>query len=278
MRPDKKPAIFLVDNGSLRPAATWSLRTLAANVTQAAGVRVEPVSLLHSHKVDPAKLGDQPAEILEPAIQSRAQQGVRHFLILPLFFGPSKALTDYIPKVVARLAVDFPSLSIRIAPSLIYDEDDYRLCAEMLGEFILDTAERKRLRKPKVTLVDHGSPVQAVTAVRNKLAQMLENNLAGEMECVRPSSMERRPEPDYAFNEPLLENLLREPDFATGEIIVSMLFLQPGRHAGPGGDVQTICKEAAGNPAHFRTHVTPLIGQHPKLIHLLKRRLEAALA
>ena len=51
------PLTFLVDNGSLEPAATLGLRSLAAQLTSVLGTSVEPVSLLHSSGIEP----DRPA-------------------------------------------------------------------------------------------------------------------------------------------------------------------------------------------------------------------------
>ncbi|WP_353057295.1 hypothetical protein [Salinicola sp. JS01] len=46
--------ILLVDNGSLRPAATLNLRRLAAALSQVSGEAVEAASLLHSFKIPPS--------------------------------------------------------------------------------------------------------------------------------------------------------------------------------------------------------------------------------
>ena len=52
--------------------------------------------------------------------------------------------------------------------------------------------------------------------------------------AVEASSMERREGTEYDFNEPLLENLLGSEGFEK-DVVLSMLFISPGRHAGPGG-------------------------------------------
>ena len=57
--------------------------------------------------------------------------------------------------------------------------------------------------------------------------------------------MERRPDPQYDFNEPALSRLLRTPPFSNGNVIVGLLFVSPGKHAEAGtGDVATIIAEA----------------------------------
>ena len=43
---------------------------------------------------------------------------------------------------------------------------------------------------------------------KENLANQLRGILSDEVSSVEPSSMESRPEPEYKFNEPLLENLL----------------------------------------------------------------------
>lgn len=90
-------------------------------------------------------------------------------------------------------------------------------------------------RRPTVVLVDHGSPIPEVAAVRNYLAGQLSALLAEEAERVTFASMERRDGDEYRFNEPLLETLLAAPELAGREVVLAMLFLSPGRHAGEGG-------------------------------------------
>ena len=56
--------------------------------------------------------------------------------------------------------------------------------------------------------------------------------------------MERREGRDYDFNGALLADRLEGVE---GQVVLGMAFLQPGRHAGPGGDVAEICAEAASS-------------------------------
>ena len=87
---------LLVDNGSKRAEATLSLRRIAAAVTAAVGHPVEPVSLLHSSAIDAGELDGVTAEIFEPYVYRRAaEEGLRRFMVLPLFFGPSGAIDGY---------------------------------------------------------------------------------------------------------------------------------------------------------------------------------------
>ncbi len=87
-----KPAdrIVLLDNGSLQPAASLSLRRLAGELGQRLGRRVDAVSLLHSSKIDAERLGGEPAETWRRYLKAALASGVERALVVPLFFGPSR--------------------------------------------------------------------------------------------------------------------------------------------------------------------------------------------
>lgn len=253
--------ILLVDNGSLRPEATLELRRLSAEVAQLLGQPVHPVSVLHSHKIDPALLDGQPAVIFEQAVQLAKTDGIDELLVLPLFIGPSRAITEYLPQVFADAQPGAMKLTIR--PTL-YGEDGAELL-DILADQILHTPGDAD--KDTILLCDHGSPIIEVTRVRDALAR----DLSAEMD-IPPSrliacSMERREGPEYAFNEPLLATALQR---APGDVIILMLFLLPGRHAGPDGDVATIAKEHAKPGGQVR--MSPLLAKHPSMSQLIAKR------
>jgi sirohydrochlorin ferrochelatase len=106
------------------------------------------------------------------------------------------------------------------------------------------------------------------------MADALKGYLGDTVLDVAASSMERREGTAYDFNEPLLERLLDRSGWDCGDVVVSMMFLSPGRHAGPGGDVDRICKSAELRHPGLRTHMTGLVGDHPDVVALLKRRLD----
>ncbi len=257
---------LLLDNGSLEPAATLALRGLAGKLGARIGQPVEPVSLLHSSGVSAEKLGGTPAEILEPALERRLAAGQNDFLVVPLFFGPSGALTDYLPKRLEHLRTKHPALTVKVAAPL-FQANDSRL-AQILAEQICAPGSASR----RVALVDHGSPAKAVTKVRNALAQQL-GVILGPKYAVVASSMERREGSDYDFCDPLLATLLRQPGWLAGDVIVALQFLLPGRHAGPTGDVAAICRDAeTASGGKLRTTMTSLVGEHPLLIDILADR------
>ena len=268
------PVFLLVDNGSLQPAATLRLRHLADALSRRTGRTVEPVSLLHSSAIPASELEGRPAEILEPTLRRRFAEGRRDFVIVPLFFGRSAALTDYIPERVRALSATLSGLSVRVAPPLVdvTDPVDPRLTS-ILRDLVHQTISARRLECPWVILVDHGSPQPAVGAVRDRVACDLAAALAGIAARVDAASMERREGAAYDFNEPLLAQALRRCD---GPGVVAPLFFSPGRHAGPDGDISQICREAEADHPGLKVHLAPLVGEHPGLVEILADRLHTA--
>jgi sirohydrochlorin ferrochelatase len=267
------PAILLVDNGSLEPAAILSLRAIAQRLAAALNRTVEPVSLLHSSAVPADQLGGTAAEILEPALERRLRAGMTDFLVVPLFFGPSGALTDYLPRRVAALREKFPQLRVRMAAPLVDPGDpaDQRLAA------IMEDRVRAVLAgsPAAVILVDHGSPQRAVAAARDHVATQLRALLGPAVRGVVAASMERRPGPEYAFADPLLAAAFDQPGFDTGSVVVALLFISPGRHAGGNGDVAQICAAARERHPGLHPVMTELVGSHPGLISILVDRVAA---
>ena len=276
--PIELPLVLLADNGSLEPAAILGLRTIAARLGESLNRRVVPISLLHSNAVPVDRLEGQPAELLADALAARLQAGESDFLVVPLFFGPSGTLTDFLPAQVAALKAKFPRLRVRVAPWLV----DVAAANDERMATILEENVRAKMAeasgRPAVILVDHGSPAQAVTAVREHLARQLQTRLGPAVRVVLAASMERRPEPEYDFNEPLLERAFARSGFDAGLVIVAMLFLSPGRHAGPEGDVARICAAAKQRHPGLRIVMTDLVGRHPGLIPILVDRVRAGLA
>lgn len=275
-RSNIKTTIMLVDNGSRRAEATLALRGLSSRLSERLGSRVYPVSLAHSSKVPPDALNGEPADTLEPFLMRQADDGAKHFLAVPLFFGPSRALTSLIPETVRRVNQGGRQIQVDVADSLCpLPEGEPRLAA------ILDRQIRQSIagfntpwpHAPSTILVDHGSPIPEVTAVRHWLAQRVESLSNGDYRVLE-AAMERRPGPEYAFNGPLLEEALEqiETEQARTRIIVAMQFIGPGRHAGPGGDVDRICQEARSRNPQLEITMSGLVGEDDALIEILADR------
>jgi hypothetical protein len=105
--------------------------------------------------------------------------------------------------------------------------------------------------------------------VRDFLGGQLRRRLGGE---VAVASMERRPEPEFAFAEPLLAGLLRDKNFGHGQVVLALQFLSPGRHAGPGGDIAEICAGAMRAQPGLRVVPTGLVGEDERLADVLAER------
>lgn len=265
--------IILMDNGSLEPSATFALRALAARMSEKLGLVVAPVSLLHSSKISAARLDGIPAETLEGFLRKLPADTESEVRIVPLFFGPSFALCDYLPTRLVSIGRHHPRLSVTVAPCL---------CGDTFGEEVvvgmLERSVRERLepagRPLPVVLVDHGTPSPAVTAVRDRLAMSLGDRLGDLVSGVLAASMERRDGDEFAFNDPLLESALRMPGYDRGEVIVALQFLFPGRHAGPGGDIARICAKAEAEAPGLICRMTRPLGEDEALVELLVRRAQ----
>jgi hypothetical protein len=277
-QPHKSPVCILFDNGSLQPNSTLSLRATARQLAVELGIEVRAVSLLHSSAVNPSELGGEPAQLLEPALaaflEENAAAGV---VVLPLFFGPSAALTDYVPERLAAMGMKFPRAKIRLARWLVDPSETDNRIAQALAEAARRVIKSENLVNPKVVLVDHGSPQRAVTAVRDFLGDQVRTLLTDAVADVAVASMEKRSGAEYAFNDPLLAQRLRTPPFDRGDVVVALQFLSPGRHAGPEGDVARICSEARREQLELCTFLTETIASDKRVIAVLANRYKQAL-
>jgi sirohydrochlorin ferrochelatase len=170
----------------------------------------------------------------------------------------------------------FPQARVRLAPCLVRPADGDLRLAEVLADQVRATARAHGWTRPKVVLVDHGSPQAAVAAVRDHLGRQLHAELGDEVEAVAVASMERRTGAAYDFNEPLLATVLSTPPFDRGEVVVALQFLSPGRHAGPGGDIAMICAAAEAKHPRLQTRMTSPIATDERLVELLAQRLGEA--
>ncbi|MGF1545703.1 MAG: sirohydrochlorin chelatase [Thiotrichales bacterium] len=265
---------LLIDNGSKRPAAVRNLRRIARALSERTGIAVDAVPLQHADLIPAAALDGEPARIFVDYMDAALADGCREFQILPLFFGASRALSAFIPEQIELLQARHGAFVWRVGEVLCpLPAGEPRLAAILYDNVFAATAERLD-GIDTVVLVDHGSPVARVTAVRNRLAELMRAYLPPTLpllECV----MERREGPDYDFNGPLLQDSLDALASAgtVTRVVLAMLFLSPGRHAGEGGDIADIAAAAMRSHPGFEVLVAPLVGEHPGLIELLAQRL-----
>lgn len=270
---------FLFDNGSFRPDATRALRVLAGRLETALGSPVRAVSLLHSTRISAAELDGVPAQLLEPALDAWLEENPKGTaLLLPLFFGPSGALVDYVPERMASLARKHPQGRMILADAMVRPDEPMDELVAILADRARAAAQAQGWERPKVVLCDHGTPLPSVTAVRDRLGAELAAMLAGEFAAVGVASMERREGDAYAFNEPLLARRLTETPFDSGNVVVLLQFLSPGRHAGPGGDIAEICAQVEATRPELHTTMSEPIADDARLVGLLVRRARQAWA
>jgi sirohydrochlorin ferrochelatase len=267
--------ILLCDNGSKVAEATLMLRKIAKNLSHKSGCKVDAVSLQHADSINPESLSNEPAQLLADYLAQQLKQGEKDFIILPLFFGKSRALTSFIPEQQRRLESQFGAFTIRIAEVLYPLPQGDPALAEILYDNIRRSMLRDKLEAGDFVLVDHGSPVPQVTEVRQRVASEL-NDLLGENNELLQAAMERREGKQYDFNGELLQDLLtRLASSGKKSAIVSLLFLLPGRHAGRGGDIEEICANVMHENPGFNVSITDLVGQHEGIVNLLNERLKA---
>lgn len=268
--------VLLVDNGSLEPASTLQLRRLAAGLAERVGSDVVPVSLAHSASVPPEALEGRPAELFEPALDRVLREAADEIVVVPLFVGPSHAIVRHVPAVIAEREKVFPGARIELA-SPLFIAGETRL-AQILADHVTDqfaslAPDGIRRARPRVAVVDHGSPSRPVTEVRDRVTAQLRFILDAQVTEVVACSMERRPGSEFKFNEPLLENLLLRDGWRDGPVIVALLFIAPGKHAGPEGDVaQIVARTRADDGEEVR--FTPVLGAHPLLVEILADRVK----
>ena len=268
---------LLVDNGSLRPEATLNLRRLATALGTRCGVPVAPVSLQHADRIPAADLEGHAADTLPAFLRRQRAAGVVDFVVVPLFFGNSRALTRFIPDTVAQLREETGEFRLEVGEVLYpLPQGEPRLAA-LLCDQVRRTAAAGGLPLEQVVLVDHGSPIPEVTAVRQGLAERMAQAL-GPGTGVEQAVMERREGSAYDFNGALLEECLRAMARTRPQqvVILAMLFFSPGRHAGPGGDIETICRRVMEEVPGFRVVPTALVGEHAGLVEILADRLRGA--
>jgi len=227
-------------------------------------------------------------------------------VVVPLFFGQSKTVTDFIPSALAALSAEYPKrVSITMANSLMGSNigkgksivvpdscvGDDALVAKAVGVKILKGLNSKNQHPfsntTKVVIMDHGSPSKCVTESRELLASQVNamlkldkdyENLDGN-DCqsllnVFTACMERRDGPKYDFNGDVLSTKItkladRFPDIE--HIVVGLMFLSGGRHAGKDGDIDTMVRAIEEVHPSISVYVTePLSGSPLLLSQIIK--------
>jgi len=288
------PAYALIDNGSLAPAAALNLRRVAAELAQLTGQAVTAVSWKHSDRIPADQLGGLPAWTIGPWIRHERARGVTDFRFIPFFISPQGAIGSALRQDLDALAAELGgsitfTLGLGAAiPTIVASRIEAVLAEQALGDrggarppgalsqraapaaanALAQLAAPTEAQALAVMVVDHGGPSAASAALRDRYAAEIAAQLGRP---VIAASMESPPGSEFAFNRPLLAEALAALAADVTEVVIAPLFLSPGRHAGPTGDLERIAA-AAARPGR-RIHFAELVGTHPLAVATLATAL-----
>lgn len=265
--------VALIDNGSLEPAAHVQLRAVAAALSTEVGVRVEAVSWKHSDRSDAgATAHASRIWTLAPFVTAQLAAGEREFVFVPFFISAQGAIGSALRRDLEDLQRNSSGFSFTFSDGLAARG----VIAGIVADNIRETIARHALHRPSIIVVDHGGPARASAILRDQLTAEVRQELGEMAHAVMAASLEGG---DHAHNRPLLEDLLHSPEHARGDVVIAPLFLAPGRHAGPRGDLANIADAAAARSAGaLRCRFTSLIGLHPRVVAALGAGLQDTLA
>ncbi len=254
--------VALIDNGSLEPAAHRNLRALAHALSLQTKVHVRAVSWKHSDRIADRDLDGTPAWTLAPFVRSLFALGQREFVFVPFFISAQGAIGSALRREIEHLRQDVGDFEFTFTEGLAAQG----VLPAIVAERIRTAVAPLKLEKPPVVVVDHGGPSLASAQVRDELTGEIRALLGRETGPIAAASME-------GVHGPLLVDQLARPPYNRGDVLVAPLFLSPGRHAGPDGDLAKICRSATG-----RCHLTELIGTHPLAVEALAGALRTTLS
>lgn len=275
--------LALIDNGSLEPAAHANLRALAAELTERTGLPVHAVSWKHSDRIRPPALATSEADViragssvrpggrawtLAPWVTDQFTRGEREFVFVPFFISPQGAIGSALRRDLETLRKKLGPFDVTFSGRLTAEN----ALVEILAARIREVINARQLVAPPVIVVDHGGPSPASAILRNAVAAAVRRQLGSEIGPLAPASLQGV---EHAHNHPLFAEQLVAPGFDRGDVVVAPLFLAPGRHAGPTGDLAQIAGAVAEPraPAVRRCHFAELIGTHPLVVQTLATAL-----
>lgn len=271
--------IALIDNGSLEPAAHRNLRALAAALSSRVGAQVHAVSWKHSDRIRPEHLDGVRAATVAPWLRAHVAAGEREFVFVPFFVSAQGAIGSWLRRDLETLQDELGGgFKFTFTEGLAAQGALVRIVAARVRE----TIAARRLVRPSVVVVDHGGPSAASAMLRNQVAAEVAKQLGGEIRALTPASLEGA---EHLHNQPLLADALCSTGFDAGDVVIAPLFLGPGRHAGPHGDLAEIAAAAedrgvtsGGEREPLRCAFTELVGTHPYAIDALADALNQTLS
>ena len=110
---------------------------------------------MHSHKIPPEDLEGERAESVESLFSSSAVENFEKVVFIPLFFGPSRAIIDWLPSKLESWQSQASGRSHEILDCL-YKNGDRRI-AKALVERTRSLIKKSKFHRPFVALVDPGT-------------------------------------------------------------------------------------------------------------------------
>lgn len=253
------------------------MRRVAQKLSTASSFVVRPVSLLHSDKIVSSKLNNESGETIETFLASEPGRNEKKLLILPFFLGPSRGITEWLIEKLQDWQKKDSGRTFKILDTLHLGNE--KILAHALYLQIEQIRLEKKLEHPHVAMVDHGTPVFEVNQVREKVGVELNSLFLKGGFSFNTCSMERREGDEFAFNDPLLEQVLAKwGRLGVGQVVLAMFFLLPGRHAGKDGDLVEICNDAEKQFPQMKIFQTVPLGEEKIIFEILMGRLNAELA
>ncbi|KAG1708684.1 hypothetical protein DVH05_022312 [Phytophthora capsici] len=259
------------------------LRQISFRLSRALGQPVVPCSFRFSDRVDPQELNGLEAKTFEKVL-TEPRDSASEVIVLPLFFGKSSTLTEFLPKTLEKVwaaASPTSSLTVRVGGCLVDQENskDTRV-AQILLERIHQVVDlEKENEDVTILVVDHGTPNRDVHESREFVSQELRELLKTHkhVKLVDTACMERREGAEYDFNDPLLSVALNHYTIDKGIVVCAKMFLSNGRHAGEKGDIEEIIDDVRSRHPEVDVRVTEALGTHELLSEILQDRYRAVL-
>lgn len=288
----KKKLVVLANIGSLRPEPYLDVRQLSFRLSRALRLPVVPCSFRFSNRIDASKLHGIAAKSFEMVLNehlSQHSEQATEVVLLPLFFGNSSTLTEFLPDVLTKCWRKFtedgaittrPPLSLRLGGCLVdmATPADDRVAQILMENVKALTADVPRTEDISVLVLDHGTPNKEVHDTRELVGNQLRKLLEGQVKLVGTGCMERREGPEFDFNDPLLEVALDHYKITSGVLVVAILFLSRGRHAGANGDIEEILEGVKTKYPSVEIRLTQPLGTHELLSEVLQDRYYQALS
>ncbi|POM60723.1 NAD-dependent epimerase/dehydratase [Phytophthora palmivora] len=281
--------VVTVNIGSLRAEPYLDLRQITFRLSRALGQPVVPCSFRFSNRVDPQELNGLEAKTFEMVLSEHlAARGknASEIIVLPLFFGKSSTLTEFLPQTIKKVWAAAPDtsapLTVRVGGCLVDQENanDTRV-AQILLERIQEVVDFGTVNEDvTILVVDHGTPNRDVHESREFVAQELRGLLKPyqHVKLVDTACMERREGAEYDFNDPLLSVALDHFAVEKGIVVCAKMFFSNGRHAGEKGDIDQIIEDVRAKHPDVDVRVTEALGTHELVSEILHDRYRAVLS